>query len=274
MFFSWMRTVDFGNSAVTAAAEPSLESLSTTTTSIGTSALASSACSDWRRRSLTLELTMSAETIGLGASGIAGELSTPGAWRRLKYNLPDCADRRQIGPPGAPGPTQQEPVDPAERDPLHRRSGRGHRWFRVPRHRRPHPRPGDLRAGGLPHRALCGWHRAGADSHRRPRPIHGHADRPRRCRRALSARANHSPGRDPLPARRAGHDPDGTPGSRLRAPRLADPGAHPRLLDCAHLAGRDPPRNPAGTAEVHVAFTEPFVRAGRAYGTRVHPSQG
>src|SRR5216683_2368430 len=118
MFLSWMRTVAFGNSAVTAAAEPSLESLSTTTTSIGTSALASSACSDWRRRSLTLWLTISAETIGLGASGIAGELSTPGATRRLGYNLADRADRRQIGP-RAPGSTQQEPVDPAERDPLH-----------------------------------------------------------------------------------------------------------------------------------------------------------
>src|SRR4029077_10920130 len=139
MFFSWMRTVEFGKSAVTAAAEPSLESLSTTTTSIGTSALASSDCMHWRRRSLTLWLTISAETIGLGASGIAGELSTAGASRRLKYNPGDCADRRPIGPPAAPGPTQPEPADPAERDPLHGRSGRGRRWLRLPRHRRPHP---------------------------------------------------------------------------------------------------------------------------------------
>src|SRR5229473_4408652 len=121
MFCSWMRTVAFGKSAVTAAAEPSLESLSTTTTSIGTSALASSACMHLRRSSLTLWLTISAETIGLGASGIAGELSAPGASRRLGYNLADCADRRENGPPAAPGPTQPEPAGPAERDPLHRR---------------------------------------------------------------------------------------------------------------------------------------------------------
>src|SRR5712691_4938250 len=192
MFFSWMRTVAFGKSAVTAAAEPSLESLSTTTTSIGTSALASNACSDWRRRSLTLWLTISAETIGLGASGIAGELSTPRASRRLGYNLADCGDRRQIGPPRAPGSTQQEPVDPPERDPLHRRSGRGHRWVRLSRDRRPNPGPGALRPGGVPDRALRGRHRSGADSHRRPRSIHGHADRPGRRRRAHSAHAYQS----------------------------------------------------------------------------------
>src|SRR5260370_28212393 len=151
MLFSWMRTVAWGKSVVTAAAEPSLESLSTTTTSLGTSALASSACRLWRRRSLTLWLTISAETIGLGASGIAGELSTPGASRRLGYNLADCADRRQIGPQGAPGPIQQEPVDPAERDPLHRRPGRGDRRVRLPTHRRPHARPRVRRACALPH---------------------------------------------------------------------------------------------------------------------------
>src|ERR1700682_2915628 len=80
MFFSWIRTVAFGKSAVTAAAEPSLESLSTTTTSIGTSALASSACMHWRRRSLTLWLTISAETIGLGASGIARDYQLQGPY--------------------------------------------------------------------------------------------------------------------------------------------------------------------------------------------------
>src|SRR5260370_36132932 len=169
MLWSWRRRVGWGNSAVAAAAEPSLESLSTTTTSIGTSALASSACRLWRRRSLTLWLTISAETIGLGASGIAGELSTPGGPRRLKYNPGDCADRRQIGPQGAPGPTQQEPVDPAERNPLHRRSGRGGRWGRPPRPRPPHPRPGDLRAGRPPHPAVCGRYRAVPGSHPRPR---------------------------------------------------------------------------------------------------------
>src|SRR5437879_2977360 len=68
---SWIRTVACGYSAVTAAAEPSLESLSTTTTSTGTSALANTACRHWRRRSLALWLTISAETTGFGESGIA-----------------------------------------------------------------------------------------------------------------------------------------------------------------------------------------------------------
>src|SRR5260370_16840816 len=78
MFVSWMRTVAFGESVVAAAGEPSLERLSTTTTSIGTSALASSARMHWRRRSLTSWLTISAETIGLGASGIAGDYRLQG----------------------------------------------------------------------------------------------------------------------------------------------------------------------------------------------------
>src|SRR5712692_4749859 len=270
MFFSWMRTVDFGKSAVTAAAEPSLESLSTTTTSIGTSALASSACSDWRRRSLTLWLTISAETIGLGASGIAGELSTPEAARRLGYNPQDCGDRRQIGPPGAPGPTQPEPVDPAERDPLHGRSGRGHRWVRLSRHRRPHPGPGALRPGGILDRAVRSRHRSGADPHRRPRPLHGHADRPRRRRRAHSAHTHQCPDCDSMPAGGTGHESAGAPGRRLRASRIADPRADPGLLDRAHLAGRDPPRDPPGAAEVPIAFDEPFARADRANGARLH----
>ncbi|TMD89645.1 MAG: lipopolysaccharide biosynthesis protein [Chloroflexi bacterium] len=66
---------------MTAAAEPSLESLSTTTTSTGTSALANTACRHWRRRSLALWLTISAETTGFGESGIA-----------VNYRLRDAND--------------------------------------------------------------------------------------------------------------------------------------------------------------------------------------
>src|SRR5260370_8017609 len=77
-FCPWVSTGACGYSVVTAAAEPSLESLSTTTASTGTSALANSACMHWRRRSLVLWLTISAETMGFGESGMRCELSTPG----------------------------------------------------------------------------------------------------------------------------------------------------------------------------------------------------
>src|SRR5207245_1551386 len=67
------------NSSVTAAGEPSDESLSTTTASTGMSALAKNDLRHSSSSSFELRLTISAETIGLAGSGIGQELSPDAA---------------------------------------------------------------------------------------------------------------------------------------------------------------------------------------------------
>src|SRR5438270_3626384 len=78
-FLDWTSTVAWGNSSVTAAAEPSDQSLSTTTASTGMSALAKNDLRHSSSSSFELRLTISAETIGLAGSGIGQELSPDAA---------------------------------------------------------------------------------------------------------------------------------------------------------------------------------------------------
>src|SRR5256712_9882908 len=79
MFFDWTSTVAWGYSSVTAAGEPSDESLSTTTASTGMSALAKNDLRHSSSSSFELRLTISAETISLAVSGIGQELSPDAA---------------------------------------------------------------------------------------------------------------------------------------------------------------------------------------------------
>src|SRR2546428_13536299 len=79
MFFDWTSTVAWGYSSVTAAGEPSDESVSTTTASTGMSALAKNDLRHSSSSSFELRLTISAETIGLAGSGIGQELSPDAA---------------------------------------------------------------------------------------------------------------------------------------------------------------------------------------------------
>src|SRR5205823_4328422 len=102
-------------------------------------------------------------------------------------------------PRPAAGPAAAKQAYPPEPGPLLRRFGRGDWRFRLPRDRRPHPWPGGVRRGRVSHRVLRGGNRPGAHPGRGPRPLHRHAERARRPRRAVTARPHRALDRDPVP---------------------------------------------------------------------------